>query len=353
MNSLHRLIPRSSPRFVAAGVLITLLLSAFPAFAQQRTYVVRPGDSLFQIALNHGVDVNTLAQVNNIANTWRIYAGQTLIIPSPNAAPAPVPAAQPRVHTVQRGENLAQIAARYGLTPEELATLNGLANPNMIYAGQELLVTAPLAVENEAPPLTAAGVVLVTTTHVVQPGESLSMIGQQYGVSWMSIAQVNNLYNADQVFAGQTLIIPAFDLAANTDGPMLTAWMDASTAPPAPTGIGREILVDLSDSRVYAYENGILMRNVLVSTGLPATPTVQGDFTIQRTYVSQTMTGPGYYLPDVPYVMYFYEGYALHGTYWHSNWGQPMSHGCVNMPTPEAEWLFSWAEVGTPVRVQA
>ena len=64
------------------------------------------------------------------------------------------------------------------------------------------------------------------------------------------------------------------------------------------------------------------------------------------------MSGPGYYLPDVPYVMYFYQSYGLHGTYWHSNFGQPMSHGCVNLPTPEAEWFFNWAEVGTPVHVQ-
>ena len=45
------------------------------------------------------------------------------------------------------------------------------------------------------------------------------------------------------------------------------------------------------------------------------------------------MSGPGYYLPGVPYVMYFYQGYGLHGTYWHDNFGQPMSHGCVNLPT--------------------
>jgi lipoprotein-anchoring transpeptidase ErfK/SrfK len=102
----------------------------------------------------------------------------------------------------------------------------------------------------------------------------------------------------------------------------------------------------------YAYENGVLVRSVLSSTGLPATPTVVGDFTIERRYASQSMSGPGYYLPDVPYVMYFYSGYALHGTYWHSNFGQPMSRGCVNLPTWEAEWFYNFADYGTPVRVQ-
>jgi lipoprotein-anchoring transpeptidase ErfK/SrfK len=63
------------------------------------------------------------------------------------------------------------------------------------------------------------------------------------------------------------------------------------------------------------------------------------------------MEGPGYYLADVPYVMYFHMGYGLHGVFWHANFGQPMSHGCVNMPTAEAEWLFHWADVGTLVNV--
>ena len=63
------------------------------------------------------------------------------------------------------------------------------------------------------------------------------------------------------------------------------------------------------------------------------------------------MTGPGYYLPGVPYTMYFYKGYALHGTYWHDNFGTPMSHGCVNLETNDAEWLYEFASVGTLVNV--
>jgi len=60
------------------------------------------------------------------------------------------------------------------------------------------------------------------------------------------------------------------------------------------------------------------------------------------------MSGPGYYLPNVPYVMYFYKGYSLHGTYWHNNFGTPMSHGCVNMRTEEAKWLFEWTTPAVP-----
>ena len=58
---------------------------------------------------------------------------------------------------------------------------------------------------------------------------------------------------------------------------------------------------------------------------------------------------PGYYLRDVPYVMYFYRGYGLHGAYWHNNFGTPMSHGCVNLSVDDARWLYEWASVGTKV----
>ena len=61
--------------------------------------------------------------------------------------------------------------------------------------------------------------------------------------------------------------------------------------------------------------------------------------------------GYDYYLKDVPYVQYFYQDYALHGTFWHSNFGTRMSHGCVNLPTSAAEWLYNWAEYGTLVNI--
>lgn len=113
----------------------------------------------------------------------------------------------------------------------------------------------------------------------------------------------------------------------------------------------RWIDVDLSQQRVYAYEGNTLVNSFIVSTGTWQTPTVTGQFHIWIKLRSTTMTGPGYYLPNVPYTMYFYKGYGLHGTYWHNNFGTPMSHGCVNLSIPDAEWLYNWASVGTLVNV--
>ena len=68
--------------------------------------------------------------------------------------------------------------------------------------------------------------------------------------------------------------------------------------------------------------------------------------------------GTYYYLPNVPYIMFFYNdkvskstGYSLHGTYWHNNFGVPMSHGCINMRTGDVAQIYNWATVGTTVTI--
>jgi len=113
----------------------------------------------------------------------------------------------------------------------------------------------------------------------------------------------------------------------------------------------RWIDVDLTNQMVYAYVGKTIVNSFLVSTGTYLHPTVTGQYRIYVKYLSTTMTGPGYYLPNVPYTMYFYYGYSFHGTYWHHNFGTPMSHGCINMYTPDAEWLYNWASIGTLVNI--
>ncbi len=131
------------------------------------------------------------------------------------------------------------------------------------------------------------------------------------------------------------------------EGPAPTAQ-----AQQPPVGNGeRWIEVNLSEQRVYAWEGDVLMNSFIVSTGTWQTPTVTGTFSIWNKTRIQAMSGPGYYLPNVPYVMYFYKDYGFHGTYWHNNFGTPMSHGCVNLTIPDSEWLYNWASYGTVVKV--
>ncbi len=148
---------------------------------------------------------------------------------------------------------------------------------------------------------------------------------------------------------------------ASTLTPTVTSRPVTSTAPsPLPTltlaplsirGNVRWIDVDLTHQALTAYVGQEPVRTIPVSTGLSRTPTPAGQYRIYIKLRYDDMSGPDYYLPDVPYTMYFYRGYGLHGTYWHNNFGHPMSHGCINLPTPEAEWLFNWAEVGTAVNI--
>lgn len=125
-----------------------------------------------------------------------------------------------------------------------------------------------------------------------------------------------------------------------------------------PSGVGlteRWIDVNLNTQSLVAYEGDTPVFNSLISSGMWNTPTVTGQFQTNMKYEKQDMNGYllgyDYYLEDVPYVMYFFEDYAIHGTYWHNNFGTPMSHGCVNMDPVDAGWLFNWAPVGTTVNI--
>ncbi|MCA9880608.1 MAG: L,D-transpeptidase [Thermomicrobiales bacterium] len=139
-----------------------------------------------------------------------------------------------------------------------------------------------------------------------------------------------------------------------------TATADSWSAGPGPQQGGwREVVVSISQQRMWAYENGELVVTSLVSTGtadVPETVTPVGYHTIVAKYDVQTMEGTisdeYYRVEDVPNVMYFDNlGNALHGAYWHNNFGAPMSHGCINLPLDIAAWMYGWAEVGTPVTV--
>ncbi len=147
-----------------------------------------------------------------------------------------------------------------------------------------------------------------------------------------------------------TLTPTATATFTNTPRPTLEIQNDV-VLPEEISGNTRWIDIDLSQQMVYAYEGNSVVNSFIVSTGTYLHPTVTGQFHVYVKYRYADMSGPGYYLPDVPYVMYFYKGYGIHGTYWHSNFGTPMSHGCINFKTDEAGWIFDWASIGTLVNI--
>lgn len=122
----------------------------------------------------------------------------------------------------------------------------------------------------------------------------------------------------------------------------------------------KRIEVDLTNQRLYAYEGDQLVYNFLISSGKwGRTPT--GTFRIWTKLRYTKMEGGSkangtyYYLPNVPFTMFFYNdqipkhrGFGIHGTYWHNNFGHPMSHGCINMKTEEVELIYNWAHPVVP-----
>lgn len=185
---------------------------------------------------------------------------------------------------------------------------------------------------------------------------------QQQAPCANSISCIKNLNvdvenNAIGIFMGQRVTPPKIDLAQDRGK---TSVLGDQTA----TG-EKHIYVDLTNQTLYAYQGKTLFMQTLVSTGKwGRTPT--GDFKIWVRLRATRMTGGSgadyYNLPNVPYTMFFAgdgvsaaAGFSLHGTYWHNNFGHPMSHGCVNMRIVDAEKIYYWIDdptvAQTPVTI--
>jgi lipoprotein-anchoring transpeptidase ErfK/SrfK len=117
------------------------------------------------------------------------------------------------------------------------------------------------------------------------------------------------------------------------------------------------IEVDLSEQRTTAYERATPVKNFVIASGVRGHETVTGEFAIWLKVRTQTMQGGSksdgsyYNIPNVEWVSYFYQDYALHGAWWREKFGSPASHGCVNMTNADARWVYEWAPVGTKVIV--
>lgn len=140
-------------------------------------HVVRPGETLWQIANNYRVSIASIVDVNELEFPNRLVIGMALVIPTEDV-----------LHTVSQGETLWRIAQIYGTTIQTILQNNQISNPNNIYPGLVLFIPAP--------------------RHRVQPGETLWMIAQRYGVSVQSLIRANNIEDANLIYPGTILVIP-------------------------------------------------------------------------------------------------------------------------------------------------
>lgn len=180
-------------------------------------YTVERGDTLGRIARDHNVSLGELIEANDIANPNVIYPGQVLVIPGEDTEPG-------TTYVVQRGDTLARIAASYGASISLLVEANGIRNPNLIRIGQNILIPGDGSADDadsKSPGGGSSGGGSSSPTasrsgryHIVKAGESLATIAAQYsGVTADQIATANGIVNGT-LYRGTRLFL---------DGPGYTA----------------------------------------------------------------------------------------------------------------------------------
>ena len=194
----------SNPNVITAGQSLRLPGSSTAAAGSARggSVTVQPGDTLSDIADRQGVSLNQLMQANGITNPNILVAGQKLVLHgSRRATAAAAPRALPTApYTVKSGETLSEIADRFGTSTERLIQLNGISNPNLVVAGTRLAI--PGRPSSSAAPRNAK-------EHVVRSGESLSSIAGRYGLPVERLVAINKIDDPDLVVSGTRLKLQA------------------------------------------------------------------------------------------------------------------------------------------------
>jgi LysM repeat protein len=320
---------------VSGVVLLPLLFMVQPVHAQEQTYVVQQGETLWSIATRYGTTPQAIVNANGLANANYIYAGQRLTIPSGGGSGAVTVSG---TYTVRPGDTLSSIAARHGTTVSAIVRANGLASANYIYAGQKLAVPGG-SIGGAASQTGGDGQV-----YTVQRGDTLASIAYRYGTTAWAIASASGLANPNYIYPGQRLRIPA----------------GAGAAPSSVSGGGQRIVVDLSEQRMYVYQGGQLLWNWVVSTGRPGQTTAVGHYKV----LNKIPNAYAYtWSLQMPYWLGIYwAGSLQNGIHalpiqangqrlWDGYLGTPVSFGCVILSTQNAQTLYNWAAVGTPVDI--
>jgi lipoprotein-anchoring transpeptidase ErfK/SrfK len=173
------------------------------------------------------------------------------------------------------------------------------------------------------------------------------------GISARGSAATTGLTNTLEQIAPSAFISHTYP---DPGWPRTTAETVRAAPSANPPTTGQWIDINLTKQTVTAYSGTVPLKTVLTSTGTRLHPTVVGTFHVWAKVPSQTMRGGSwrqhdrYSLPGVPNILFFYQGYSLHGTYWHRNFGHPMSHGCANLTMDDAAWFYNWAPLGITVR---
>lgn len=303
----------------------------------QVEHVVKPGENLFRISLAYGTTVNAIKASNGLAST-NIHVGQRLVISrgsnttSPSAGATSGRAASPGgTYIVRRGDTLSRIALRHGVTVNALVSANRLAS-YAIYVGQQLTVPGT----DEAPAAPQSG------TYVVRPGDTLSKIAQRFGTTASALSRLNGIANPSAVYAGQVLRL-------------------SGSVPAIAAGAAKRVVMDLSEQHLYAYEGERLVYSFVASSGRAPSYTKAGEFRVQSKIPKAYGATWNIWMPS--WLGIYWAGSTENGIHalpilpngqilWAGYLGSPISYGCIVLGTHEAQLLYNWAEIGTPVSIR-
>ena len=191
VNELISLNGISNPNLIYPGEVLRIPGRVSESSSSSLTiYKVQSGDTLSEIAARYGTTVNELMSLNGISNPNLIYPGEVLRIPGRVSESS---SSSLTIYKVQSGDTLSEIAARYGTTVNELMSLNGISNPNLIYPGEVLRIRGNVSGS--------------VATYTVQSGDTLSEIAARYGTTVNRLVSLNGISNLDLIYPGEVLRI--------------------------------------------------------------------------------------------------------------------------------------------------
>ncbi len=306
------------------------------------------------------------------------------------------------IHIVRAGETLSSIAQQYGVTVTELVEANRLTNANAIYVGQKLRIPRTGGAHTTGK--------RSRTIHVVQPGETLSSIAAQYGVSIEAIALASNISVDSILRVGQKLTIPgeepepsessqapqptpeptpqiyvvrpgdtlssiaerfntsvvALARANNLSSPSVVFVGRRLIIPQPkvkqPIGAGKRVEVSISRQRCYVYEGDVLLYEWVCSTGRASSPTKPGTYYVQSKMRKAFGSAWNIWMPY--WLGLYWAGgteNGFHGLPWNATTGQPtwaglvgtrVTFGCVMLSNENAKTLWDIAYIGMPVIIR-